>query len=146
LLFSPRVLRILWARTRPECAGVSAGATAARRPSRATLGRLGCADDEAQYLVFLHDEEFLAVDLDLCAGILAEQDAIASLDVQREYLAVFVDLALAYGNHFALLRLLFGRVGDDDAATNRFLFLNPPDQNAVMQGSQLGGHSDALLS
>src|SRR6267143_670432 len=44
--------------------------------------------------VFLaQDQVVLAVDLDLVAGVLAEQDAIALLDVERNALPVVVDLA-----------------------------------------------------
>src|SRR5213593_1017515 len=43
--------------------------------------------------VFLaHDEVFLVVDLDLGARILAEQDLVAGLHVQRDLLAVVADL------------------------------------------------------
>ena len=62
----------------------------------------------AENFFFTHDEEVLAVDLDLGAGILAEQNAIASLDVEREDLAFVVRLALAYGDNFTFLGLLFG--------------------------------------
>src|SRR3954453_14245200 len=41
------------------------------------------AFDDAHHIRFLHDDEVLAVDLDLCAGPLPEQDAIASLHVER---------------------------------------------------------------
>src|SRR5882724_8793933 len=57
-----------------------------------------------------------AVDLDLRPGILAEQNGLADLDVERRQLAVVVDLALADGDHLTLLRLLLGGIGDDDAA------------------------------
>ena len=58
----------------------------------------------------------LAVDLDLGARVLAEQDAVAGLDVERADLAVLEDLAVADGDDLALERLLLGGVGDDDAA------------------------------
>src|SRR6266566_1833754 len=65
--------------------------------------------------VFLaHDEVFLVVDLDLGARILAEQDLVAGLHVQRDLLAVVADLARPDGDHLALLRLLLGGVRDDD--------------------------------
>ena len=42
-----------------------------------------------------------AVDLDLLAGVLAEQDRVAFLDVEREALAVILLLAGADGDDFA---------------------------------------------
>ena len=45
----------------------------------------------------------LVVDLDLGAGVLADEDPVALLDVQRKLLAVVVDLALADGDDLGLL-------------------------------------------
>src|SRR3989449_11755880 len=67
--------------------------------------------------VFLaHDEVLLVVDLDLGAGVLPEQDFVAGLHVEGDLLAVVADLAVADGDHLALLRLFLGRVWDDDPA------------------------------
>src|SRR6516225_4444149 len=52
--------------------GVRSGGLAARR------SRL----DDAHHVGFLHDQVFLTIDLDLGAGPLAEQDAVAGLDVE----------------------------------------------------------------
>ena len=41
------------------------------------------AFDDTHDVVFLHDQQVLAVDLDLGAGPLAEQDLIAGLDIER---------------------------------------------------------------
>src|SRR5262249_44196545 len=40
------------------------------------------AFDDAQDVVFAHDEEFVAVEFDLGAGVLAEQHAVAFFDVE----------------------------------------------------------------
>jgi hypothetical protein len=48
---------------------------------RLLLGRGGALDD-AHDVAFLHDQQLLAVDLDLGAGPLAEQHAVAGLDVE----------------------------------------------------------------
>jgi hypothetical protein len=50
----------------------------------------------------LHDQEVFAVDLDLGPRPLAEQDAIAPLDVEGDQLAAFVARARADGDHLAL--------------------------------------------
>src|SRR5690348_320102 len=92
-------------------------------------------------IVFAHDEQFLAIDLDLGAGILAEQHLVTGLDRHRADLAVFLDLAGAHGDHFALDRL-FGRgVGDDDAAGGLGFRLEALDDDAVVQWTKL--HDDS---
>src|SRR5208283_5917668 len=60
---------------------------------------------------------------------------------EREGLTLVIGLAPAYRDHFALLRLVFGAVGNDDSATGGFGFFNAPDHDAVVQGSQLCSHS-----
>src|SRR5262245_16272626 len=77
------------------------------------------------------------VDLDLLAGVLAEQDRVAFLDVEREALAVILLLAGADGDDLALLGLLFRRVGDDDPADFLFAFLDALDDDAVVERSYL---------
>ena len=65
---------------------------------------------------FLHDQQLLAIELDLGARPLAEQHAVAGLDVERHELAGLVARAGADGDDLAFLRLFLGGVGDDDAA------------------------------
>jgi hypothetical protein len=93
------------------------------------LSREALLGDDAEDFFLAHDEELFAVELDLRAGILAEQDGVASLDVQREDLALVVRFALADGDDFALLRLLLGAA----------------DEDAVVQRSKLGCHNVLLL-
>ncbi len=87
------------------------------------LGRLGLRVENAEDLVLTHDQELFAIQLDVAAGVLAEQDAVAHLHVERDHFAVFQALAFADGHHFALLGLLFGRVGDVQAALHLLLSL-----------------------
>src|SRR5712671_4261782 len=68
--------------------------------------------EDAQHFLFLHDDEVFAINLDFGAGILAEQDAVAVVNGEREGLALIVGAAFAGGDDFALLRLVFGRVGN----------------------------------
>src|SRR3712207_4261654 len=104
------------------------------------LARL-CAGglDHAHDVGLLHDEEVLAVDADLGAGPLAEQDAVADLDVERLDLAVLVARAGADGDDLALLRLLLGGVGDDDAALGLLLGLDAADHDTIMKWAELHG-------
>jgi hypothetical protein len=88
--------------------------------------------EDAEDFVFLHDQEVFAVELDLSAAPLAEEDAIAGLDVEGKYFAFVVGLALADGDHFTLLRLLLRGVGDNDAATDAFALFDAPDQDAIV--------------
>ena len=48
-----------------------------------------------EHFVFAHDQVLLALDLDFLPGILAEQNAVARLHVERDALAVLLDLAVA---------------------------------------------------
>src|SRR5207245_4183418 len=91
-----------------------------------------------------HDDEVLTIELDFSAGVLTKQDSVAIFYVERTNLAVFIDLALADGNDFALLRLFFGRVGDDDATAGGLALFNATDQNAVMEGSEFRHGADSF--
>src|SRR5919204_2388181 len=82
------------------------------------LYRLCDRAQNAENFLFADDEEFLVVDLDLISGVLAEENAIAFLHIQRLTLSLFVLLASANGDHLTLLRLLLRSVGNDDAAMN----------------------------
>src|SRR6266852_6889418 len=102
----------------------------ARAPGRVPTYRLL---KNAEHVLFAQDQVLLIVQRHLGARVLAEEDLVASLHVERDLLALVGDLAIAHGDHLALLRLLFGRVRDDDPALLRFpLLLLPLDENAVM--------------
>src|SRR5271169_4859967 len=103
--------------------------------------RLGGAFQDAEDFFFAHDEEVFAVDLDLSAGILAEQHAITRLHVEGEGFTLVVGLASADGNDFAFLRLVFGTIGNDDATPSGFGLFYTTNHDSVMQGSQLSSHS-----
>src|SRR5688500_18935028 len=91
------------------------------------------AFDDAHDVFLAHHEELIAFDLYGLAGILAEQHAVADLDVDRDQLAVVVLLALADGDDLALVGFLGGGVGDDDATGGLTLFLNALDDHAIMK-------------
>src|SRR6516225_9435678 len=90
----------------------------------------------AQHLVLAQDQVFLIVDLDFGAGIFAEEDALARLDVQRDHFTLVGLLAVADSHHFTLLRFLLGCVGNDDSSLHSFLLFNTLDQDAVMKRSK----------
>src|SRR6266545_3671618 len=73
--------------------------------------------ENAEHVLLLHDEILLAVQRDLAAGVLAEQDPIAG----------------PHRDHLALLGLLLGGVGDDDAAVRDLSLFEALDQDAVVE-------------
>ena len=75
----------------------------------------------AEDVALAEDDELLAVDLNVGAGVLAVVDRVAGADADLHALAVVVELAGPDGDHLALGRLFLGRVGQDDA-TLGFLF------------------------
>ena len=81
----------------------------------------------------------VALDLDLGARVLAEENAISDLDLEGADGAVLQDLAIAYGEHFTLQGLLFRRVGDDDAPLGFLFFFHALYDDAVRQGPELHG-------
>jgi hypothetical protein len=99
----------------------------------AILSRRGSLLDDAHDVGLLHDQQLLAVDLDLGARPLAEQDGVAFLDVRRNALAGLVAGAGADRQHLALHRFLLGRIGDDHAARRALLFVDPADDHPVVQ-------------
>src|SRR5437899_8186391 len=96
--------------------------------------------------VFLaHDEVLLVIDLDLGARVLPEQDLVAGLHVEGDLLAVVADLAAADGDHFGFLRLLLGGIGNDDPTLLDLFLLEPLDEDAVMQRTNLHGFSPSFV-
>src|SRR5215472_4048136 len=89
--------------------------------------------DEAHDVGFLHDDQFLAVDLDFAPWPLAEEDTIAGLDIERVNLAVFATGTRPDGNNFPLHRLFLGGVGNDDPARRLRLLLDAPHEHAIVQ-------------
>src|SRR6266508_3238443 len=88
--------------------------------------------------VFLaQDEILLVVDLDLGARVLPEQDLVAGLHVEGDLLAVVADLTVADGDHFGFLRLLLGGIGNDDPTLLDLFLIEPLDEDAVMQRTNL---------
>src|SRR6202163_3947621 len=96
----------------------------------------------AHDVALLHDQEFLAVELDLGARPFAEQHAVADLEVDWDQLAGFIAAARADGGDFALRGLFLGGVGDDDAALGLFLGVDSFDHDAVMQRTKFGFSHD----
>src|SRR5438094_5847895 len=108
-------------------------------------GRLGHSAQFHQDFLLAEDQILLVVDLDVVAGVFAKQDPVAHLYVQRDAMALF-HLAGSDGHYFALLRLFFSRIGDNDPAFRGFFLFQPAYQDAVMQRSDIHSHVFDLRS
>src|SRR5262249_45688420 len=94
--------------------------------------------DLGEDIALAQDEQLLTIDLDLRAAVLAVEDLVALGDVQRDALrSVLVVATLADGEDLALLRLLLGGVGEDDAAGSRLLLFDRPHDQTIAQGLEL---------
>src|SRR5262245_47724472 len=100
---------------------------------RAALTGRSALHDDAHDVGLLHDQQLLAVDLDLGARPLAEQDGVAFLDVRRNALAVLVAGAGADREHLTLHRFFLGGIGNDHAARRALLLVDPANDHAVVQ-------------
>src|SRR5215467_11504597 len=111
-------------------------------PSERTDLLLGCFRRAAQLgqdLFFAQDEQLFAFELDLRSTVLSEQHAVSRLYVERDQFALLA-LSGPDRNHFSLLRLLFRRIRDDDAALDGFLLFNALHDHAVVQRCQIDCH------
>src|SRR5438552_2446498 len=100
--------------------------------------------DNSEDLFFADDHVLDIVDLDLGADVLPDKDTVARLDVKRNPLPVVVETARSDSDDLSLERLLFGRVGDDDAALRLLLGLDSLDQDTVVQWFHRLFHRDGL--
>src|SRR5262249_18137764 len=101
--------------------------------------------DDAHDVGLLHDQEFVAVDLDLGARPFAEQHAVTFFDIDGNELAGVVAATRADGDDLALRGLLLSGVRDDDAAGRLFFGLDAPDDDTVVKRTKLHGGPPTLL-
>src|SRR5688500_11729928 len=87
------------------------------------LGDGGVILEDAHQVAFLHDQELVAVELDLGAGPLAEQHPVADRHAHRDQLAILVAGTWADGQDLALHRLFLGGIGNDDPTLGLLFFL-----------------------
>src|SRR2546430_5454658 len=86
------------------------GVCRARAPGRVPTYRLL---KNAEHVLFAQDQVLLVVQRHLGARVLAEEDLVARLHVDRDLLALVRDLAISHGDHLALLRLLLFAVVEE---------------------------------
>src|ERR1700723_3266658 len=111
---------------------------AGRSFAAAPKGAVRRLSQHAHVVAFLHDQQFLAVELDLGAGPFAEQNAVADLEVDRDQLAGFIPATRTYRRDFALRGLFLGAVGNDDAALGLLFSIDTLDHDTVMQWAKCG--------
>src|SRR5437667_12470411 len=100
--------------------------------------RGGClAFNDAQHFFLAQDQVLFVVHLNFSAGILTEEDAIPRFHIQRYNFPVLSFGAAANSNYFAFLRLLLGRIGNDEAALHSLLLFNSLDQNPIVERSEI---------
>src|SRR5918993_214643 len=127
-------------------ASLSTPASRARRASSSNLSSLdiGSALHHGEHVAAGQDQEVLAVDRDLGAAVLGVQDGLADADVEGDELAGCLGaLAGTDSEDLALLRLLLGGVGDDQAGGRRLLGLVRLHDDAVIE--RLQGHGQASI-
>src|SRR3569832_2035268 len=100
--------------------------------------------DDRQDVVLAQDQVLDAVDLDVAARVLAEQDLVAGLHLELAKRAVLLDLAVADGDDRRLHRLLLRRVGDVQPAGGAALLFDALDQDTVVEGTDLHGSAPYL--
>src|SRR5574342_299297 len=95
--------------------------------------------DDGEHVLFTQDQVLLVVQLDLGTGVLAEENLVARLHIERDLLALVVHLPVPHRDDLALLGLLLRGVRDDDAALLDLLLLLTLDENSVVQRTNLHG-------
>src|SRR6185503_20152694 len=115
-----------------------------QKRSGGLLGGRGGTLEDSHDVAFLHDQVLGAVELDLGAGPLAEQDAVAGLDVESDERTLLVTGARTDGNDLAFHRLFLGRVRNDDAALGLLFLRDALDHDAVVKRTEL--HAVASIS
>src|SRR5213082_1623049 len=83
--------------------------------------------------ILVEDQVLLAVQLDLVAAILGEDDDVALADAHRAALAVLQQVAGAHGDDGALLRLLPRRVRKDDPSRRALFRRGGLDDHLIAQ-------------
>src|SRR3981081_470660 len=93
--------------------------------------------------VFLsHHNQFFAFNANFGAAVLAEEDLVADLDVERTDLAVFENLAFADRYDFSLNGFFGRRIGNHDAARRGAVLFQAFHDDTVMKRTDL--HSGML--
>src|SRR6202011_2114528 len=96
----------------------------------------GNVGENAHDIALLHDQELLAVDLDLGAGPFAEQHAVANLEIDRDQFAGLVTATRTDRYDLALRGFFLGSVRNDDAACGFVFGVDTLDHDAVVERTE----------
>src|SRR6185503_3960777 len=96
--------------------------------------------DDSQNLVFTHDQELFAIQLDFGSAVFPEQDTVARLNVQGLTRTVFFVFSVAGCHYFTFLGFFLGGVGDNYAAADLFSLFNASHDNAIVKRSNVCSH------
>src|SRR6202022_2105308 len=99
--------------------------------------------DDGHDVFLTHDHQFFAFELHFGAAVLAEENLVADLDVERTDLAVFEDLAVADRDDLSLNGFFGRRIGNHDAARRGTILFQALHDDAVMKRTNL--HNWTLL-
>src|SRR5699024_6235504 len=89
--------------------------------------------DHTKDLGFAEDDQLLAIELDVVAGVLAEEHLVTDLQRHGAELAVVQQLAFTHGNDLALVGLFLGAARQYDAAGGGLFFFLAANDHAVVQ-------------
>src|SRR5689334_6127145 len=107
-----------------------------RQPLRSLLAGNGLFN-HAHDVALFHDQIFDPLDLDLRARPLAEQHAVANLEVDGDDFTGLVATAGTDGDDLSLRRLLFSGVWNDDSACGLTVSVDARNHDAVVKRAKL---------
>src|ERR1700719_4793405 len=108
--------------------------------------QIGLLGEHAHDVGFFHDQEILAVELNLGTRPFSEQYLVADLEIDRDQLAGLVAAAGTGCDDLALLRLFARGVWNDDGAGGLLLGLDTFHDHPIVQGAELGFRHDDLVA
>src|SRR5438445_7906918 len=85
---------------------------------------------------FLDEDDFLAVQFDLCAAVLPVHHPVPHLQLHRDHVPLLAASG-TYRDHLALDRLFLGRVGDVETTLHRLRLLHRPDTHPIREREDL---------
>src|SRR5947207_898575 len=99
----------------------------------------------AEDVILAQNQQFLAVDRDVGAAVLREQHAVAHLQIELAYAAVFEHAPVADSEHLAFDRLFLGSIGYDNSTLGLFLIGDPGHDDTVLKRTNAHGLSPVRL-
>lgn len=92
--------------------------------------------DDADNVLISVDQVFLVTQFDLSSAIARDDHCVAHLHAHGDHLTLGVPSSHANGQHFGLIDLLLGRVGQQNSTSRFGLCLQLLHQNAIRQGHE----------